>query len=241
MTTSAQLETMVDDLTSTVDIDCALPLHELTARVGEACDQAEARTDGAVVVLRLHGASTDGREWPGDVTVRLVNRWERALRRLERLDTVVIAAASGPCQGPALDLLLTADYRIGAADLQLVLPVNDGHFWPGMSVYRLVQHLGMARARQIVLWGTDISAPKAAELGLIDAVTDHLEGLLPAEVVLAGRVSDKETAIRRRLLLEAGTVDFDEALGTHLAACDRELRRLQENARSAGESETTGA
>jgi isomerase DpgB len=237
MSTSPETRPAIDSLALQVDVECALPLEELTAGLEEVCDQAEKRDDGTVVVLRLRGTSADNREWPGGITVRHVNRWERAVRRLERLGAVVITAASGPCVGPALDLLVVADHRIGGPDLKLVLPVNDGHFWPGMSVYRLVQHLGMARARQIVLWGVDIPAERAVELGLVDEIHDDIPAALYTATVLTGRVSGKETTIRRQLLLEAGEVSYDEALGTHLAACDRELRRLQAGAERAEETE----
>jgi isomerase DpgB len=156
-----------------------------------------------------------------------VNRWERAVRRLERLAAVNVAVAQGACGGPALDLLLAADFRIGARDLHLMLPVNDGHFWPGMSLYRLVQHLGLARARQIVMWGVSISLDKAVELGLVDQASDDLDDAVHTAMVLTGRVCDREMTVRRQLLLEAGSAEYDDALGIHLAACDRELRRLR--------------
>jgi isomerase DpgB len=162
------------------------------------------------------------------VTIAAVNRWERALRRLERLDVVNIAVVEGTCGGPALDLLLAADFRIGSPDLRLVLPVNDGHFWPGMSLYRLVQHIGLAKARQIVLWGVDIPVGRASELGLIDQVSDNISDAINTAAVLRGRISDRETGIRRQLLLEATAAEYDEALGAHLASCDRELRRLRD-------------
>jgi isomerase DpgB len=34
-----------------------------------------------------------------------------------------------------------------------------------------------------------------------------------------------ELAVRRRLLLEAPSATFEDALGAHLAACDRLMRR----------------
>ncbi|MEV0730588.1 enoyl-CoA-hydratase DpgB [Polymorphospora sp. NPDC050346] len=202
------------------------PLAELTAAVNAICDEVEQRVERTVVVLRLECTSAESRMWPGEVGIRDVNRWERAVRRLERLPAANVAVASGLSGGPALDLLLAADFRIGAPDLVLVLPVNDGHFWPGMSVYRLVQNLGVARARQIVIWGMDLSVTKASELGLIDQISEDLDDAAHTAVVLMGRVSDQELAVRRQLLLEASTAEYDEALGVHLAACDRELRRL---------------
>ena len=48
-----------------------------------------------------------------------------------------------------------------------------------------------------------------------------------AAVVMLGRVAGAEHAIRRQLLLEAATTSYEDALGAHLAACDRELRRLR--------------
>jgi isomerase DpgB len=161
------------------------------------------------------------------VGVGEVNRWERTVRRLEQLNAVTIAAARGTCGGPALDLLLASDFRIAGPDLRIMLPINDGQFWPGMSVFRLVRNVGLARAKQVVLWGTDLSLAKATELGLVDRVGENLSDAVRTATVLLGRVSDKETALRRQLLMEAGASDYDDALGIHLAACDRELRRLR--------------
>ncbi|MFD0493628.1 hypothetical protein [Streptomyces rhizosphaericus] len=45
--------------------------------------------------------------------------------------------------------------------------------------------------------------------------------------VLRGRLSGREAGIRRRLLTEAASAEYQDALGAHLAACDRELRRLR--------------
>ncbi|MHC6630663.1 enoyl-CoA-hydratase DpgB [Streptomyces globosus] len=215
-----------DGLCTTLELDARQPLPELTAAVNGACDRAEARADGSVVLLRLPDAPAGTRAWPGQVDIRQINRWERAVRRLERLPALSIAVASGACGGPALDLLLVGDYRIGSPDLRLLAPVNDGHFWPGMAVHRISRQLGAARARQIVLWGDDIDAARARDLGLIDQLADDTEEAAHTAAVLMGRISDRELAIRRQLLLEAQSLEFDEALGPHLAACDRELRRL---------------
>lgn len=221
------LTRLPDELGLLVELDCGESLAELTATVDAVCDDVDGRERRSVVVLRLASSGLERREWPGDVRIRDVNRWERALRRLERLPTVNIAVARGICGGLALDVLLAADFRIGAPDLRLMLPVNDGHFWPGMSVYRLVRHLGIARARQIVLWDTDIPLERASALGLVDQVSDDLDEAVHTAAVLTGRVSGPELTVRRQLLLEAACVEYEEALGTHLAACDRELRRLR--------------
>jgi len=238
MHANSDMTQLPDGLGLTVRIDGLRPLPELTAVLNAVCDEVESRDGNTVVILRLEPAPQEDREWPGMVTVSDVNRWERVLRRLERIAAMNIAVAHGACGGPALDLLLAADFRIGAPDLLLRLPVNEGHFWPGMSIYRLVQHLGVAQARQIVLWGNALSAEKADELGLIDRIAEDIAEAVHTATMLMGRISDRELTVRRQLLIEAGSVEYDEALGVHLAACDRELRRLRD--RDAASPENAG-
>ncbi|MFE7097141.1 enoyl-CoA-hydratase DpgB [Streptomyces erythrochromogenes] len=224
-----------------VEIDATLSLAELTDTVQALCDEVGTnRATGAVVLRLISGGDTP--QWPGDVTVSAVNRWERALRRLEKLDAITVAVAAETCAGPALDLLLATDFRIAAGGLRLALPVNDGHFWPGMALYRLVRHLGAQRARQIVMWGTDIPLGRAVGLGLIDETADSIAEALATATALTGRLSNRETALRRQLITEAVTAEYEEALGLHLAACDRELRRLRAAAgRTAAEHSGTAA
>lgn len=231
---NAEPAELPDGMGLLTEIDGTVPLPGLTAAVNAVCDAVENRPERSVVVLRLAPTPPDSRAWPGQVSVRDVNRWERAVRRLERLTAMTIALAEGACGGPTLDLLLATDFRMAGPDLLLRLPVNDGHFWPGMSLHRLVQQLGVGRARKIVLWGDDISVGSAAELGLVDQVTEDLTEALRTATVLMGRISDKELAVRRQLLLEAASADYDDALGIHLAACDRELRRLHAHDGSTG-------
>ncbi|MCZ9336264.1 enoyl-CoA hydratase/isomerase family protein, partial [Streptomyces sp. TRM76130] len=49
---------------------------------------------------------------------------------------------------------------------------------------------------------------------------------------LAGGLSGKELAIRRQLLFDAANTAFEDALGPHLAACDRALRGTAREAAS---------
>lgn len=207
-----------------VRIDATVPLGELTVAIDEACRQVEGHGGKAAVVLDL-GVPADG-DWPGTVTVSDVNRWERAVRRLERLTALNIATARGECAGPALDLLLAADVRIATPDALIRLPINDGHFWPGMVLYRLAQHLGVARARQLALWGNTVAPEEAVRLGLVDQISVDRDEAVQNAAMLMGRISGRELTVRRQLLLEAVPAEYDDALGVHLAACDRELRRL---------------
>ena len=88
-------------------------------------------------------------------------------------------------------------------------------------MHRLVQQVGVGVARRLVLLPDELGADRLLQAGVLDQVVDDLD---TAVIALQGRVAGSEPAIRRRLLLDAATVAFEEALGAHLAACDRALR-----------------
>ncbi|MFI2612169.1 enoyl-CoA-hydratase DpgB [Kitasatospora sp. NPDC018619] len=210
-------------------VDCSQPLTEqLIGQVVEVCDELEDADRATFAVLHVEGApGVREQAWPGEVGIHLVNKWERALRRLERAPAAVVAVVAGECAGPALDLLLAADHRIATADTRLSPAVTDGRLWPGMAVHRLVQQLGVARARRLVLFGAEVGAAEGAELGLFDRVVEDRAAVGAVVEDVAARLGGLvggELAIRRRLLLDATTTSFEESLGAHLAACDRTLR-----------------
>jgi isomerase DpgB len=193
------------------------------AAIAAVCDSAEDQGDRAVVVVHVSGAPAGSRA--RDLDVALVSKWERGLRRLERLPATTIAVAVGDCGGIALDALLATDYRIANNSVRLLVPVEDGATWPGMALFRLAQQVGAAAIRRAVLFGAPLEVRDALALRLVDEVTDDTVGALAAVSERTGTFSGTELAIRRQLMFEAATVSFEEALGRHLAACDRELRR----------------
>jgi isomerase DpgB len=206
-------------------IDGAQPLGAGTvAAVAAVCDRAEDLGGTAVVVVRVSGSPAAA---SGTPTLKLVNQWERVLRRLERLPATTIAVVEGDCGGAALDALLTTDHRIAAPSARLILPVRAGSIWPGMALYRLArQAASAAAARHAALLGGVIEARAALASHLVHDVADDLPAALGAMVAHASVISGTELAVRRQLVLDAPTVGFEEALGTHLAACDRALRLI---------------
>ncbi|WP_347359815.1 enoyl-CoA-hydratase DpgB [Streptomyces sp. 150FB] len=192
-------------------------------RVNAVCDSVEDGTRARVIV-QVSGFPEGA--LAKDLTVSTVSKWERALRRLERLPVPTIAVAEGACGGLALDALLSTDYRIATGSTSLVVTVDNGVAWPGMALYRLARsHAGAAAVRRAVLFGVPVSAPDALALQLVDALTDDLPGALATAVERTGSVRGSELAIRRQLLFDAPTTSFEEAVGAHLAACDRALRQ----------------
>jgi isomerase DpgB len=215
---------MVSDGVLAIRIDGRQPLSAASvAAIAALCDSAEDGDDPRTVVVYVSGAPD--RSWTRDLSVALVSKWERGLRRLERLPAATIGVASGDCGGPALDALLATDYRIADTSLRLVVPVTAGATWPGMALYRMSRQAGGTAIRRALLLGVPVEAAQALALHLVDELTDDAESALAAASGLAGAFAGAEVAIRRQLMLEALSVSFEDALGRHLAACDRALRQ----------------
>jgi len=207
-----------------VRVDGRRPLSAgLVADLAAVCDRAEDRVDRNTVILHVSGAPEEPPD--EDVTIALVSKWERVLRRLERLPAATIAVASGECGGLALEALLVTDYRIATASVRLLMPARAQATWPGMILYRLVRQAGAAAVRPAVLFGVPIAAADAVTMRLIDELTADTPGSLAAAEKLAQAIPSAELAIRRQLMQDAPAVSFEDALGAHLAACDRTLRR----------------
>jgi isomerase DpgB len=62
------------------------------------------------------------------------------------------------------------------------------------------------------------------ELGLVNVVARNIEVVADDFIDSLKAVDLSDLSVRRRLLLESPTVSYEEALGVHLAACDRALR-----------------
>ncbi|MEU4243568.1 enoyl-CoA-hydratase DpgB [Actinoplanes sp. NPDC026619] len=212
------------DGTSMLRIDGGRPVTVADVEaVLRACDRAEDGPPTGMLVVHVSGAPAPG--WAPGLTVGLVTKWERAVRRLERLPLATIAMAAGDCGGTALDVLLATDVRVAEPDTRLVPATDDEAIWPGMALYRLSRQGGAGVLRRAALLSIPIGAAEARALGLLDVVTEEPETALADLRERTAAVSGPELAIRRQLLLDADRTSFEEALGSHLAACDRALRR----------------
>ncbi len=214
----------------TLRIDGSEPLSLTTVKaLTTVCDQAEdqaAKDENGSEILTVFVSGVPAEGWPAGLDVPLVTKWERALRRLERLPVATVAVANGDCGGPALDAFLVTDIRVATEDTRLLVARDGSATWPGMASYRLVQQAGAARIRRAVLFGLPIEAKAGLEHGIVDELTNDPVVTAAAAADLLGGLSGKELAIRRQLLFNATTTSFEDALGSHLAAVDRTLRQV---------------
>ena len=211
-----------DDLVLRVDGRRPLSPADVEA-VLSVCDRAEDGYGAGLLTAYVSGAPTPG--WAKDLSVGLLTKWERAVRRLERLGLATVAVAAGEVGGAALDVLLATDVRIAIAGARLVPPTVAEATWPGMALYRLGRQGVGGGLRRAALLGTRIEAEQALAAGLVDVVVDQPDDVLAEIAAGSAAIAGKELAIRRQLFLDADRTSFEDALGAHLAACDRSLRR----------------
>jgi len=198
---------------------------ELTQKVGEALDRAEDLGASAVMVVHVVGAMNSGafRPWPGSVDIGAIQKWERVLRRIARSHVATIVLVEHACSALALQLLLLADRRLARGSFSLRF--SEGNVWPGMALYRLSRQIGESQARRLLLDAANVTAEQCIELNIIDKIVDNSgDGFDPAAHLLEYVPSD-EFAVCRRLMQDSLSTSFDDALGLHMAACDRLLRR----------------
>jgi isomerase DpgB len=200
--------------------------NNLLIKLEDALDQAEDLDRKTAILIHLVGVKdlTTLRSWPGPSDTQTVSKWERALRRVERSSRTAVVLVEHACSAIALELLLVADRRIASSGFLMRSTTHGESLWPGMALYRLTRQIGEARARKAFLDAADISATLALQLDIVDEIVDNFEsGLAHIEGLLTNAPLE-DFAIRRRLMQDSASTTFDDALGLHLAACDRRLR-----------------
>lgn len=167
-------------------------------------------------------AHADGPPDP-DERSRYIDAAQRANRLLQTVGMPVVAAVNGPAVGAGLELALSSDLMIVAADARLRLPeVALGTFIGGGVAYTLVDRVGVARARELVYLGEFFSGVDAERMAMANRA-------VPADEVLetargwATRLSERaprSLAAAKRLIGPAADRTRDEVMELERAALD---------------------
>jgi crotonobetainyl-CoA hydratase len=101
----------------------------------------------------------------------------------------LIAAVNGTALGGGTEITLACDLAIAAESASFGLPeVKRGILAGAGGAFRLVQQVPKKIAMEMLLTGDPISAPRALELGLVNAVVPRGD-LIEAALALAGRIA----------------------------------------------------
>ena len=154
------------------------PLNLLSAPVrrGLAAARDAAGRDPAVKVIVLAAA---GRTWSAGADIREFRKADDAPAPGDICATIaqgrkpVIAALHGTVLGGGLELALAAALRLAAPGTELGLPEVALGLLPGAGgTQRLPRLVGAKAALGLLLSGLPVAAVRAAEIGLVDAVTE---------------------------------------------------------------------
>lgn len=173
--------------------------------------------------LTVLAAGRIGREW--------FVGWERAVRRFETMDKLVVAAIHSYCIGGGLQVALACDVRVARDDAILGLPAVKECLIPGLGVWRLPRFVGVGRARRFVLTGDTVGAAEALAMGLVDYVASA--ETFDAEVA---RVADTlagvafASAIEAKRLMDRAFDAYDDVLAAYLDGQERAMRSPEHEA-----------
>lgn len=114
---------------------------------------------------------------------------QSAMRKLEDLPQVTIAAINGPAVGIGLEMTTMCDIRIASDRARLGEVAVPAGFVPESGGTRnLPKLVGLGRAMKMILTGEIIDAKEALKIGLVDEVVPHRK-LLKEVFDLAGRIA----------------------------------------------------
>jgi enoyl-CoA hydratase len=142
-----------------------------------ALERLEQAAEAVVVILAGNGrafcAGNDITEMPGLTAPEaeaLSRRWQLIMDRFAMLPQVTIAAVRGYALGGGCMLAAAQDLRLAEASAHFGLPEVTLGFNPSYGIARLLDVLGGAHARDLLLTGRTIDADEALRLGLVTRV-----------------------------------------------------------------------
>lgn len=151
----------------------------------------------------------------GDVARNVAAGWQRVITAVLDCDKPVVAAVNGIAAGAGMHLALAADVVVMAESAKFApVFVRRGIVPDGGGVYLLTRLVGPHVAKQIYLFGDDISAAQAARIGLVYQAVLPAE-TLPTAMALAKRLAAGPTrtlGATKRLINHALDIDRRTAL-----------------------------
>jgi 2-(1,2-epoxy-1,2-dihydrophenyl)acetyl-CoA isomerase len=105
-----------------------------------------------------------------DTTSALVTWYHPIVTLIREMPKPVVTAVNGPAAGAGLSLALAGDLVVAAESASFSLAfVNIGLVPDGGASLFVPSRIGFARAAEMALLGDPVDAPKAVEIGLINA------------------------------------------------------------------------
>jgi len=139
-------------------------------------------------IVSRNAVASDRKPRVGSIQRRLPAQAHRLIPLVLSTQVPVVCAVRGWAAGLGLHLALAADFCIAASDARLWEPFATRGFTPDSGgTWLLPRLVGMARAKDLLLLGVELSGADAASWGLIHRSVD------------VSRVADEAEGVARRL------------------------------------------
>ncbi len=151
---------------------------------------------------------------PGAVRNAMRNSSQRLIRAIWELEKPVVAAVNGVAAGFGVHLALACDIVVASEEARFIeVFVRRGMAVDAGGAYLLLRRVGLARAKELVFFGDDVSAAEAERIGLINRCVpvDRLEA---TALELASRLAQGPTfalGLSKRLLNRSLDSDLETA------------------------------
>src|SRR3954464_871442 len=194
---------------------------ELAAALRDAFEAAAGDPEVRAVILTGEGRAFSAggdlsrfeRDWDPREFRHDSHRLTQTISLVERLEKPTVAAINGVATGAGTQLALACDVRLMAAGTRFVYREGRLGIIPSHGgVTRLVKLIGLARARDVLLGGEEVSAEEALRLGLITAVVEDVVAAARERVALMLERSPQAYAAAKRLLWLAASVDLESGM-----------------------------
>jgi len=207
---------------------------ELVRESSLALDEVE--KDPAVLSVIITGAGDRifcagadlGSAFSGGGLEDFIKFGNSVLRRIERFGKPVIAAINGHALGGGCEIAMACHLRIMKETARIGQTESNLGILPGYGgTQRLPRLIGRTKAIEFLIFGTQIPAPEALQLGLVNKLSKEGETLADAKT-LARQIA-KRAPIATRLILQA----VDEGLNAPIdRGLEAETRAFLESLRT---------
>lgn len=157
--------------------------HLNTSLIERLLTDLSLETEAAIVTLEgTEEAFCEGLDLgllaDGVDSVSALQRYADLLQAIETAPRPVIALVDGPACGGGVGVAAAADFVLASPKASFGLPEVLFGLIPAMVFPVLVRRVGQARARGLALSAATLTAQEAHRVGLVDELTDDLEGAL---------------------------------------------------------------
>ncbi|SLN74429.1 enoyl-CoA hydratase/isomerase family protein [Oceanibacterium hippocampi] len=159
------------------------PANALNARMAEELFDVSVRcgaTDVRAVIVTAVGkmfcgggdlAEMDAAEDKHAHLTRMATLLHAGLTGFARIDAPVVMAVNGTAGGGGFSLALSADYVIASDKAKFVSAYTASGLTPdGSSTYHLAKHVGLMRAKELLLTNRVLTAAEALDWGIVNKV-----------------------------------------------------------------------